>query len=312
MPLWSYRDVVWSSVLEDDKSKTLMKEFIRFLHNTEALNFHPTHFIHLFYADLIAAIMSREFHECFLQGGNSSKAFSESEMNSSVAINKILKQNEVQDNHLCLQGTEPFVEVRSRQIYRLQQTTKINMSSIYSVLPVNTKKWVLSEDKKGKFGWIDEGSINDECIQKAVVTINHNQRDRCYSSILSFPFSKSPSVSGKRNLIRIHYLKTYINAGIVDVYLCGKFLTSLDALWKDFNKYHYSYNDIYYFEYDSTITQHETEYGYCNGKELANKTELFKVEFKKVMNEELHNENQNPRNQQKFKVVDLKVCFVSN
>lgn len=67
LPVWSYKDVVWSRFVENDPVQSKFRRYLLFLNNRlkkYGMDSHPPFYVHLFYADLIAALLLSEFQRC--------------------------------------------------------------------------------------------------------------------------------------------------------------------------------------------------------------------------------------------------------
>lgn len=104
----------------------------------------------------------------------------------------------------------------------------------------------------------------------------------------------------------MHYFKTYLNAGVTDVFLCGKYLATLDALWDDWYQYKFSFNEIYTVEYNP---MKKGSIKYCT------KDEPRVIELKHLCNTDKFNRHNFTRNDylkargmQKFKFIAFDIC----
>ena len=113
--------------------------------------------------------------------------------------------------------------------------------------------WEFYEDRKGKPGWIIEGDFMHHNNSSIHNSNNNNDAHISHSillserkDILSFPIKYI--LTNDTIVTRVSYLRTYENAGIIEIILCGKTLSiKLDALWEDYMYHHVSLPDVYYF-----------------------------------------------------------------
>jgi hypothetical protein len=118
-------------------------------------------------------------------------------------------------------------------------------------VPVSaTTAWRLLEDRPNKFGWVYEsqggGEANNGGKNTAaagaslVFNSNHSFANVVSVDRDSGPDSNNYHTHWATGVLIIHYMRTYSNAGAVDVVLlCGKKVTTLDALWESVNgQYH--------------------------------------------------------------------------
>lgn len=270
LPLWSYRDVVWSPEAYSSNMSSFIS-YLRFEHNNNFASQHPPWYINLFYADLIASSLSREILDC------SARQRSQISMNISAwMLNHHLKEDVIH----CREDIPHLIDMSAANVLH-------NPShNIGSYVTNSTSAWGVVEERHGKVGWVDE--------------IDEGNCTNFYSSIF-FPIPSnsnktSPSIDPGSYMLRIHYLRTYFNAGKVTVYLCGNKITTLDALWEDHETYKYSYNDIYTLEYNARGVD-----DICNRNKAPQR-----LEFR-------HSCVSDPipaRNRNKFKIVSVRLCSV--
>jgi hypothetical protein len=109
-------------------------------------------------------------------------------------------------------------------------------------------------------------------------------------------------------MLQLLFLRTYKNAGMVDLLVCGNSITDgrnekvqLDALWADFETFKFSLPEVYTIELDAGR--------YCT-------PELRKDEGKYATIELVHyshsphftNQQKLARDNEKFKLVEVKAC----
>lgn len=94
---------------------------------------------------------------------------------------------------------------------------------------------------------------------------------------------------------------------MVDVFLCGRYLTTLDALWSDFESYRFSFNVDYSFEYDPFLYIDDSPY--CNENEYSPIIELKRwCHATNSIHEDHKDLEIKARQFQKFKVDSIKLC----
>ena len=116
---------------------------------------------------------------------------------------------------------------------------------------------------------------------------------------VSFPALNLSSDSGNyftRIGLRIKYLKTYMDAGHVNVFLCGHKLNDIDAL----TPVHTSVPNSYYYK----LTKSESEK--CNT--LTDFDRRLSIEYTGTS----YPHNRNPRKNFKVKILAIKLCYVEN
>ncbi len=84
--------------------------------------------------------------------------------------------------------------------------------------------WQLTTDLKGRGGFISMLHDNDSLWSLENATI-------------SFQFAaaahKDTALMSGEYLLSVEYLASYTHVGVVDIYICGHFMTTIDALWSD-------------------------------------------------------------------------------
>lgn len=214
IPVWSYRDLVWSNFV--DKQQAAYGETIRFTYT------HPPWYIHLFYADMIAALLEKQFDSCFQNGGSTISSRKENEMQIAKLPKTTLKMLSCSGNALnqsLLLVPHPLHHPKIEVDY----------------MAVPSTGWMYTEERPGKFGFISHRPKTGKCTGQ-------------YYNSISFPLDpKKVEFNKKKYLLRIHYLRTYGNAGAADIFLCGKYVTTIDALWEDWTTYHFSVSCLIVF-----------------------------------------------------------------
>eukprot|EP01034_Spumella_vulgaris_P024925 gene24925-31321_t len=172
IPIWSYRDAVLNgfSQLQADSPETSQYVAYLRLNSLERANHHPPWHVHLFYADLLAVVLLREFDVC-----------------DRSALDRGITSSLNDDNHSDIANV-------SRSVDRCDKNAEPLLD--------------ISYDKKDN---------NAALTFTLNITSQHLWHD---------PLS--------RYLLRVRYLRSYTNAGVVDVLVCGHVISTLDALWSDF------------------------------------------------------------------------------
>lgn len=97
------------------------------------------------------------------------------------------------------------------------------------------------------------------------------------------------------------------------MFLCGIYLTTLDALWQDYETFQYSFNTLYSYEYDKNNAMRDERY--CEGENHP-----ATVEFKRRCHTDPYNEIKTDEQQEKydlargnhkFKLISISICPIS-
>ena len=87
--------------------------------------------------------------------------------------------------------------------------------------------WILIEDRPMKFGWVSQFHF-PVVNQERIIRFSLGEKSKKKSSGTTYNFLNP----NNQYLLRFFYMQTYMNAGKVDVYFCGKLIGELDALYK--------------------------------------------------------------------------------
>ena len=203
IPLWSY-DIVAQSDAMTNKS---FSKVLRWEDNCKECGLHPPWIVHLYTADLYAAIIEGEFNRC--PPSNSHSNSSDEKTESLVLPAPLTGYDGI---HLCELDSPRHLDISAENVVRNNHHKHIGKYS---------GGWRAVEDRKQKWGWIDEFD-NDSSPHRSMF-FKLQESDNLYKS-------------KKDLLLRVAFLKTYNNTGKFDVYLCGMFLQSIDTCWGDPNK----------------------------------------------------------------------------
>ena len=207
IPIWSFRDVYWS---EFATTNPLQSPFIAELRPPD----HPVWYVHLFFADIMAGIMQHEFENCFRFPVN----LTSGPENIPYSIPPPLVQ--IKDFNVCDEKEPSILDMSAQSVFHSlanstsrEEEGKQPVSRLFTGdwrvqrgnVPVpreslaTSPSWRLYEDRPRKFGWINEIPESDQAVESTIL----------------FDF-KMPAGNGKF-LLLINYLRTYSNAGRVQV-----------------------------------------------------------------------------------------------
>jgi len=215
LPLWSYKEVVWSADLLNNQRQ--ISSYLRFLQNYGDMKkpiYHPPWPIHLFYADLIATMLLTHDAFCLRQSNVSSSA------NCSQQYKKMPRPLFANSTNMMdslnihckrrRRGASPLLvdEDASQILKSIRVPFSASSPSKFS------PSWRLLLDRNRKPGWISPEI--DSALNSTVVRLE----PKCVA--LVFPFNREPPVGTNDAILRVQFLRTYKNAGVVDVYVCGQ------------------------------------------------------------------------------------------
>lgn len=232
IPIWSMREVVWSDIAD-----TLMYPFINILRFNCQPDQHPGNSYHLYLSDLLASSFIRELSKCHDDKGVSlTNSRSEEEMDLMTFVSK----KEI-DVLVCSEDEE--------DILSFSASTYSSTSTLMDIIITPNSSWEIIDESRHRIGWISEDSINenikkrdtDICQSSSLTGIVYNDEKLNYISIIAFPVNVELIRRVPFSLLEIEYLRTYFNGGAADVFLCNKYIATIDTIWKDYEHYKYSF-----------------------------------------------------------------------
>lgn len=270
--LYSYRDAVLS-----ENAARLQSQYRKWL--SYELYGHPPWNVHLFYADLVAGALVSEFNTC----GSTSEAIATPP--PYIIPKPIANLSAITVFHCEV----PIARLSYKDI--VGQTTV----GKYHIPRNNT--WQVTLDHKMRGGIILE--LNETSDFAAVdhaplvidlgVTVDHLK-------------------SHKSMILQLEYMKSYENAGRIEVVFCNGSLTydrwhpPIDALWEDYNFHRYTIPEVY----TEPLNLH---YDYCahlkNTDHVTLEIRYLVTDYKTSMKELVHT---SPRKRQLFKIDGIHVC----
>lgn len=276
LPIWSMKDLTNSNYTE--KYQFHIRNYLKFWHN-QAGDIHPPWMVHLLYADLLLAILRNEVSNCF-----------SSESTNSIAIDSYTNKFQ-----LPAPLNEESYDTCNYQFPSLIDISAYNLVTgrpiIGSYITSNESSWNIIEENKHKIGW---------------VSLFKNETDNFNNTSILFEFdNKTISSEIMRNnlfSIKIHFLKTYENAGIVSLYFCNKPVihgNQIDSLWK----HHISQAVIH------TLNLNITDY--CDFNYLSYNQIQLKIHHLRIKcNSETSLKCKVRKETQKFKLLKVSGCFI--
>jgi hypothetical protein len=136
------------------------------------------------------------------------------------------------------------------------------------------------QDRYRKYGFVAEFNSNFDADQH-----------------LYFPFHLPSTGSNTRHLLSLQYLHTYLNAGSVDVEICGIIVTRVDALLVDFQT-----------NFVSITNSHKAVIPF-DLKDACTETNSFiEIIHRNLAKDEAFDKNS--RIAQKFKLESIKLCVL--
>ncbi len=153
----------------------------------------------------------------------------------------------------------------------------------------------MREDRKGRGGFIQEltnFTHNEPYDEK----LNQNELIFTLKADSKEVIQKQQKEMSNNNLLlQIVYLRTYENAGEINVFYCGQFIKSLNSLWPNYQHYHYSLSQAV------SIPLPHCAYG---GDKEPTVSIVHKVRFQAGKGKVLERKS----GTQNFKIMSIQVC----
>jgi hypothetical protein len=283
IPVWSYRDAVWS-----EYAQNVQRGYNKYLTQQNPLGKvgHPVWFVHLYHADLYAAILVQESVNCTattltkaLRGTGDNKI----EVPPALTITKEHKLNLCDDTVISLLDASAETEYMYQHKYYQTELSAFNtttpLSTIANAASIQRNGWILKEDRRSKFGWVAE-------LPRSRTDNSSNARYEAapLTQQILFQFNISQEyylrhvaesrVSPRRHILELQYMRTYENAGTANADLLVSINSSsdrsgvsigsgvgvtyqvlksatLDARWADYKENHVSLT--HYFAEDFVL-----------------------------------------------------------
>lgn len=202
--VWSYKDVIWSPEATAKQSHLL--PYLRFhnnlvdKHNRNWKN-HPPWHVHVFYADLLGSLFLRKFVTAC---SPSTQLYAPSLIHYSLP-SALSQREEV----ICDDSVPSYIYMDFTQPQLLIDAEKLELSPAGS--------WMHKEDRPNKFGMVSYFTPQDQERHSLKIPLNRT----------ALTNSANPDA-----LLVFTFLKTYLNAGVVEVGICGEYIVFLEALWR--------------------------------------------------------------------------------
>lgn len=304
--LWSFRDSLRELYVGQQHTK--MMEYLGSMHNYQRSKLHLSWHQHLFYADFISAAMMEQFHECTKDPSH------QMHPNATYPLFKTVKELPApihsEKFERCDSKKPTLLQVTSEQVVQHwadsagvpRDGLKVNIAdlgsgkhgmmltpqvSLYASNPPTG--WTVWEDKAGRPGFIHEfsGSSRTPASLQFRLNITHAEFVKRTDSVI----------------LQVQYLRTYANAGMVRILLCGNPIKKsvgvwfeLDALWADYANYKYSMPQLYPIPLENRL---------CSEAQRKDKgSEFVTVEFLTLAAQN----DVAARGKQKFKLFEVTAC----
>ena len=135
-----------------------------------------------------------------------------------------------QDDYKCDPLIPPMLHLDAATYYEeyLQRNKAVGRFSMLKDIVIENDTWILLEDRPKKFGWVSQFHFPVVDKIPRPISFSLGEKNEKSSNETTYNFL-DPNI---QYLLRISYMRTYMNAGIVYVSFCGKKIGVLDALYK--------------------------------------------------------------------------------
>lgn len=292
IPIWSMKEVVWSDIAD-----TLMYPYINILRFNCQPDQHPGNSYHLYYADIIAASLITEMEKCRVD-----KVISDANSRSNVEMTLTTFASKQELSVLvCDEEKEDMLYFSALEI---SQDTSTPSSNTIVINP--QQSWELIDESKKRVGWISQDSKDESAMNSNEICKTNNiievvgSKTYAYASIISFPLN-AELFRRVNSILEIEYLRTYHNGGIADIFLCNKYIATIDGIWKDYEHYKYSLPQKFSIHFDLNSSN-----GFCRDEDSK---ENYNLEIKRRCSSKDENkEVMEARDRQKIKIIKTRIC----
>lgn len=189
-------------------------KYLHFEMNTsKGANIHPPWFVHLVIADLVGSLFLREMRRCEYFANSAVLNPKERQPETMNAANIPLRT--FTETAHCDSKFSVVLDARADEAV-------LGKSIVGTTQTSPGANWTLVTESRNRAGWIGFPPA----------------RPATHSIFFEAPFPMD--MHHGTYVLKIHYLRTYENAGAAEVYMCGNFVLALNALWTDYQTRHIS------------------------------------------------------------------------
>jgi hypothetical protein len=270
-PLWSIRDFVATQVPVGPHHEEgfLPTDLLRrHLMGHGYRDHHPPWMVHLFVADLYAASLLRDLEQC--KAANYATTMPAADM---VPAKIPVKKSVLDpcDADCMVVGLNAFAPQTFNEV---------------SISHSKHSRWFFGEDRPGKKGWI--AKLTDHENQTLV------EEEMELTSSIFFSFKKPQDFAKHSWFLKIFMLKTYHQAGKLQLHLCGyPLLPMLDTLWS----IRVSVPEMEYYRIDGATFPAEAVEKNCSSTFVVQADHIVREHYK-------------VRQSNKVKIVGLEMCRI--
>lgn len=128
---------------------------------------------------------------------------------------------------------------------------------------------------------------------------NHSDYNILHHAAIDFPLGVTVGDFQQMNvMLQLQYMRSYIDSGAVSLFLCDSYIQDLNALWDDYQNYHYTQQDAF----SETLNP-----DWCKRKQ-AHESVVFSVRYNVNGSPEDMLKRLPPYGNQLFKINSVLVC----
>jgi len=273
LPIWSISDATSSKYVDLHQF-----EYLKYLRNHKSVRInHFAWFIHLYFADIILSLLNDRVSKC-----PDERQTQHQNISVPAPLTGKLDVDSCDDNY------RPILDIQAVDVHKQNQ---VDIIGNWSVSP--NKSWKVKSDLRDRFGWVHEynGDFANPNLTFSTGTL--------YAKV------KTPAT---KLLLKIEYLRTYLNAGQAQVYICGNKVQTnnnnpgiLDALWDSYKSFKYSFPVCASYILDPTLC--------ANSSNISVTIEYLNQIVCVKDTRTCANEMVARTPQHKFKIVSAKICI---
>ena len=297
---WSFMDIVWSDAINSLPEKA--RQELQYLVTPPGATSPPTDMahppwpVHLFWADLLAAALEKEFIRCNQLSVNHTplKLRDTIERNGVIAPKLPLPLYLSDRYQHCQSDLPSLIDLSAEVLVDEHKRVDSSLGNIGTFEVTPATAWPLLEDRAEKFGWISKYEKSSSSSLLLNDSIRFNIDNAALTKLGRFNLYS-------HSVLNIEYLRTYENAGKANVYICGKNIATLDALYE---RVFIKKSVPEGFVYIHPITASEDGLSFCADKETP------VIEIEHVHMDLANDKRAVARGNQKVRLIQVKLCIM--
>jgi hypothetical protein len=297
--LWSYRELVWSDVLDRNLFLKLSQYGV-----------HPPWYAQMFIADIFSSCLMTVLKKQCNTNSYRNRENHQKSQTENTSLNKQDGSNLTFDLPPVLYNLSHYE--KSMCDYSYPVLTHVHANSTFTPSNITLYEMNVNNEIHGWTEYDDHHGAPGFIITNKFVNSSSNLTD--LERILTFPL-KYPSDDfnfanvSNNYVLKVTYLRTYENAGKVQVFLCNLKIhrfamhNMMDGLWRDYKDYKYSTREIHINDIQGYIA-HACDKLSPNDR---------KLEFRYILQNDIYEKAIIPeRKNEKFKIYEVEICHTAS